>query len=159
MATEPIITNERVDDIPVLLTQMERMGIKALIDKHFPTHGNWQGESLGSVAVIWLTHILSQADHRLNHVQAWASKRLETLKTFISESLDELDLTDDRLEATLRYLNCDEKWSIVEEERGHLYTCGIFERGVFVSYLNSDDYENLESLIFNNILEQANLQQ
>ena len=118
MATEPIITNERVDDIPVLLTQMERMGIKALIDKHFPTHGNWQGESLGSVAVIWLTHILSQADHRLNHVQAWASKRLETLKTFISESLDELDLTDDRLEATLRYLNCDEKWSVFEEELG-----------------------------------------
>ena len=46
---------------------------------------------------------------------------------------------------------------IVEEERGHLYTCGIFERGVLVSYLNSDDYENLENLIFDNILEQANL--
>lgn len=47
---------------------------------------------------------------------------------------------------------------IVEEERGHLYTCGIFERNMLVSYLNTDDYENLESLIFNNILEQANLQ-
>ena len=48
---------------------------------------------------------------------------------------------------------------IVEEERGHLYTCGIFERNILVSYLNTDDYENLESFIFNNILEQANLQQ
>ncbi len=47
---------------------------------------------------------------------------------------------------------------IMEEERGHLYTCGIFERGVLVSYLNSGDYENLESLIFNSILEKANLQ-
>ncbi|MEH2026184.1 MAG: hypothetical protein V7K62_21765 [Nostoc sp.] len=56
MATEPIITNERVDDIPVLVTQIQQMGIGKLIDKHFPTHGNWQGESLGSVAVIWLTH-------------------------------------------------------------------------------------------------------
>lgn len=53
MATEPIITNERVDDIPVLLTQMEQMGVQKLIDQHFPTHGNWQGESLGKVAVIW----------------------------------------------------------------------------------------------------------
>jgi len=71
MATEPIITNERVDDIPILLTQIERMGVQSLIDKHFPRHGNWQGLSLGSVAVIWLAHILSQADHRLNHVQGW----------------------------------------------------------------------------------------
>ncbi|MEM6752656.1 MAG: hypothetical protein AAF630_06790 [Cyanobacteria bacterium P01_C01_bin.38] len=46
---------------------------------------------------------------------------------------------------------------IVEEKRGHLYTCAIFERDVLVSYLNSDDYENLKSLIFNNILKQANL--
>lgn len=47
---------------------------------------------------------------------------------------------------------------IVEEKRGHLYTCGIFGLGTLVSRLNVDDYENLENLIFNNILEQANLQ-
>ena len=70
MTTELIITNERVDDIPILLTQIEQMGVRKLIDKHFPTHGNWQGQSLGSVVVIWLANILSQADHRLNHVQA-----------------------------------------------------------------------------------------
>ncbi len=43
--TEPIITNERVDDIPVLLTQLERMGVSQLLDQHFPIHGNWQGQS------------------------------------------------------------------------------------------------------------------
>ncbi len=123
MANEPIIRNERVDDIPVLLTQIQQMGIGKLIDKHFPTHGNWRGESLGSVAVIWLTHILSQADHRLNHVQGWASKRLETLKTLMGDSLQELDLTDDRLEAVLRYLNCDENWSVFEEELGSNLLC------------------------------------
>jgi hypothetical protein len=40
MAHEPIITTERVDDIPLLLTQLEPMGIEQLIDKHFPCHGN-----------------------------------------------------------------------------------------------------------------------
>ncbi|MEH1803307.1 MAG: hypothetical protein V7L13_29925 [Nostoc sp.] len=118
MPTEPIITNERVDDIPVLLTQIEHMGVQKLLDKHFPTHGNWQGESLGQIAVIWLTHILSQADHRLNHVQTWASKRLETLKTFVGEGLGELDLTDDRLEAVLRYFDSDSNWYSFEEELG-----------------------------------------
>jgi transposase len=116
MDTEPIITNERVDDIPVLLAQLERMGVKQLINKHFPTHGNWEGESLGSVAIIWLTHILSQADHRLNHVQGWVAKRLETLKMFVGEKLVELDLTDDRLQSLLRYLNKDENWKPFEVE-------------------------------------------
>lgn len=118
MATEPIITSERVDDIPVLLTQIEQMGVQKLLDKHFPTHGNWQGQSLGQVTVIWLTHILSQADHRLNHVQTWASKRLETLKTFFGDSLRSLDLTDDRLEAVLRYFDHDRNWYSFEKELG-----------------------------------------
>ncbi|MCC5633060.1 hypothetical protein LC613_36670 [Nostoc sphaeroides CHAB 2801] len=118
MAKEPIITNERVDDIPLLLTQLEHMGVEQLIDKHFPCHGNWQGLNLGSVVVIWLTHILSQADHRLNHVQAWVSKRLETLKNFTDESLRSLDLADDRLQAVLRYLSIDANWFSFESELG-----------------------------------------
>lgn len=48
---------------------------------------------------------------------------------------------------------------IMEEERGHIYTCGIFGLGTLVSRLDIEDYENLESLIFSSILEQANLHQ
>ena len=74
------LTTERVDDIPLLLAQLERMGVQALLDEHFPTHGNWVGLSLGWVSVLWLTHILSEADHRLNHVKPWAEQRLHTLR-------------------------------------------------------------------------------
>ena len=35
-----ITRTERVDDIPLLLAQMEKMNIAALLDKHFPMHGN-----------------------------------------------------------------------------------------------------------------------
>ena len=61
MAETLKIISERVDDIPLLLAQLERMGVQRLLDKHFPTHGNWVGLSLGWVTVIWLTHILSEA--------------------------------------------------------------------------------------------------
>jgi len=67
-----IITNERVDDIPILLTQIQQMGIGKLMDKHFPTHGNWQGESLGRVAVIWLTHITHRS---LKVKEKWGQKK------------------------------------------------------------------------------------
>ena len=73
MSTVPNIARiERSDDIPLLLAQMEKMEVAALLDKHFPTHGNWQGLSLGQLVVVWLAYILSEGDHRLNSVQGWA---------------------------------------------------------------------------------------
>jgi hypothetical protein len=30
------LTTERVDDMPLLLAQRERMGVQALLDEHFP---------------------------------------------------------------------------------------------------------------------------
>jgi hypothetical protein len=69
MTEKLAVISERVDDTPLLLAHSERMGIPMLLDGHFPTHGNWQGLSLGWVAAGWLSHILSQGDHRMNHVQ------------------------------------------------------------------------------------------
>src|SRR5216684_3761925 len=114
---EPLtIRTERVDDIPLLLAQMERMGIASLLDAHFPTHGNRQGLSLGLVASIWLTHVLSQADHRMNRVQPWAERRLETLRGCSDASLQVRDLGDDRLADVLEYLSDDEHWRAFDQE-------------------------------------------
>ncbi len=48
MSEELTITQERVDDLPVLLAQLEKMEVAPLRDAHFPTHGNWQALSLGN---------------------------------------------------------------------------------------------------------------
>jgi len=119
---EPLtITTERVDDIALLLAQMQRMGIARLLDAHFPTHGNHQGLSLGVVTTIWLAHILSQADHRMNRVQPWAERRLETLRGCSDASLEVRDLADDRLANVLRHLSDDEHWRAFEQDlTGHL---------------------------------------
>src|SRR6267143_1851041 len=65
----PNIITERVDDVPLLLEQMQRMGLPMLMDEHFPAHGNWYGLRLGWVSTIWLSSILSRGDHRLVHVE------------------------------------------------------------------------------------------
>jgi len=114
---EPLsIETERVDDIPLLLTQMRCMNLTELLDKHFPTHGNREGLSLGWVSVIWLAHVLSQADHRMNRVQEWATRRLETLRLCGQSDLSPDDLTDDRLADVLRYLSQDACWQAFEQE-------------------------------------------
>jgi hypothetical protein len=43
MAETLTLVSEGVDDIPVLLAQLNRMGLQPLLDEHFPTHGNWVG--------------------------------------------------------------------------------------------------------------------
>jgi hypothetical protein len=58
MAERRSILSERVDDIPLLLAQLERMGVRSLLDEYFPAHGHWVGLSPGWVAELWLTHIL-----------------------------------------------------------------------------------------------------
>ncbi|HOT93129.1 MAG TPA: DUF4277 domain-containing protein [Anaerolineae bacterium] len=113
--------SERVDDIPLLLAQMEQMGTPSLLDEFFPTHGNWQGLSLGWVATIWLAHILSEGDHRLNHVQSWAEKRLETLSRCTGQEVRALDFSDDRLADVLSALSQDTAWESFEAAlNGHL---------------------------------------
>src|SRR5919204_5313926 len=99
------VINERVDDIPLLLAHLERMGVQPLLDEYFPTHGNWAGLSLGWVAGIWLSHILSEADHRLNHVQAWAARRVESLSRCTRQTVGALDFSDDHLADVLRVLS------------------------------------------------------
>ena len=105
------IITERVDDISLLLAQMQRMGLPALFDAHFPTHGNWQGLSLGWVTTVWLSAILSRGDHRLVHVEPWVGHRLWTLQTITGQDVQRLDFTDDRLAIVLRQLSDDTRWA------------------------------------------------
>ncbi len=110
----PNIITERVDDVPLLLEQMQRMGLPMLIDEHFPAHGNWYGLRLGWVSTIWLSSILSRGDHRLVHVEPWVANRLFTLQTVTEQKVERLDFTDDRLEIVLRRLRDDARWAQFE---------------------------------------------
>ncbi len=104
------IDTERVDDIPLLLAQSQRMGIQELFDQHFPAHGNWQGLSPGATLSTWLAHILSEGDHRLNHVQPWAANRLQCLSASLGQTVQALDFSDDRLAKLLDDLGQDPGW-------------------------------------------------
>ncbi len=97
---------------------MRRMDLLTLLDSYSVTHGNRQGLSLGWTTVVWLAHVLSQADHRLNQVQPWAVRCLETLRACTGQPVQELDLTDDRLAAVLRTLADDAQWVSFERALG-----------------------------------------
>ena len=108
------ITTERVDDIPVLLAQSDRMGIAELLDVYFRPHGNWEGTGLGLTTTIWLTHILSEGDHRMNQVQPWVATRLHTLQKCSGQAVRDQEWSDDRLSLVLDARSSDQKWQDFE---------------------------------------------
>lgn len=112
------IRTERVDDIPLLVHQQQKMGIPEVLDSVVHAHGNWQGLSIGWLATGWISYILSEADHRMSEVEPWAAERMETLSVLLPGLSGEHDFTDDRLADVLRWLSEDECWARIEAGLG-----------------------------------------
>jgi len=108
---------ERLDDLPLVLALLYRMGVATLLDAHYPTHGNWAGElSFGSVACVWLSYILTTGDHRLCHLEAWAAQHQVMLEACLQATVRPLDFHDDRLQAMLDRFSQAETWSEFEQD-------------------------------------------
>ena len=116
MASKITAVHERVDDLPVLIALLFKLRVAELIDKHFPTNGNRTGLSLGQMCVVWLTFILSQADHRLNQVEPWVAEHQVTLSGCLGCEVFPRDCTDDRLATGLDYLNVSQYWQAFEAD-------------------------------------------
>lgn len=110
----PVI-QERVDDLPLLLAQLREMDVPALLNQAFKVHGNWAGLSFGELVTVWLVFVLSESNHRLSHVQAWAAPRLQTLQRSLGVALVATDFSDDRLAQALRYLSQEAAWQRFED--------------------------------------------
>ena len=115
MTEQLTLKHERVDDIPLLLAQIERMQVTTLVGQCFPTHGNWEDLSLGQVGSVWLTFILSEANPRRSHVEPWAERRLvvrsvawvqaqqPALETRLAKAQTELTALNERRQGKQRY--------------------------------------------------------
>src|SRR4030067_1952859 len=114
MNPEMNITTERIDDVPLLLEMMQRLGLPAIIDNHLRRHGLQQGLSWGWIATIWLAHILCQSNPRKQPVQSWVRQGQETIERITGMKGNELDFTDDRLTLLLRRVGKPETWQAIE---------------------------------------------
>jgi transposase len=111
------VTTERVDDVPLLFFLLhDQLGVGSALDDLLSRHGNWSGLSAGQTLDLWLTHILSEHNHFMSHVQDWANQRPETLAQLLHQSLRPTDLTDDRLGELTRFLSRDEVWHPLEAQ-------------------------------------------
>ena len=97
MAGNLQVTTEQLDDIPVLLAQGKKIGIPELLDQQFLSHGNWQETSFGWTTMVWLDHILSEGDHRVNQVEPWVEKRPHLFEVSTGQNVRASEWSDNRL--------------------------------------------------------------
>ena len=109
------VESEQVDDLPLLGAMLTSMGVADILDKVFSRHGNWKGLSMGKLAVGWLMYILSESDHRMNQVEAWAEQHQQTLSRVFGEEVRPKDFTDDHLGALLTQFGKDVLWEQAED--------------------------------------------
>src|SRR5260370_2730057 len=114
MAEQLNVTTERVDDIPIVLTHSNKIGIPELLDEYFKPHGNWEGISLGWTTAVWLAHILPEGDHRMNQVHHWVAHRTQTLHSCTGQEVKDRCWRDDRLVILLDALSDDQQWQQFE---------------------------------------------
>ena len=85
------------------------MQIEALINQEIPSpHGNRKGLSYGQLAVLLLSYIITQADHRLCAVETWVKQHHQTLELATGWKIADKDATDDRLADLLSVLGGSE---------------------------------------------------
>jgi transposase len=115
--TLEVIRVERVDDVPVLWSSLEKLGVAKLLDQRYPPHHLWEGElTFGEVVCVWLCFILSRGDHRLSQLEPWAEQNHLLLQALLGKTVRALDFQDDRLADILSALPQDETWSPFETD-------------------------------------------
>jgi transposase len=120
------LVHERVDDIPLILGLTRRLNLPEILDQGLGRHHLHQGLSPGWLAAVWITYVLSQADHRKSAVRDWARAHHTTLERLIGQPIRDADFTDDRLAILLRRLAPAEVRSDLEA-RLWAGTCEVYQ--------------------------------
>jgi transposase len=110
-----LLRHERIDDIPLLLGFLQKLGLPELLERHLGSHHLHQGLPNGVLATTWIAFILSEADHRKVSVQDWAQRHQHLLARFWDQPVRPVEFSDDRLSILLRRLH-DADWTVLEAD-------------------------------------------
>src|SRR4051794_2506464 len=119
------LTHERVDDVPLLLGFLIKLKLPEILDRHYPAHPLHQGLSNGWLITVWISYILSRADHRKSPVQCWAEGIQHSLETLIGQPIRPVEFSDDRLTLLLKRLDTQTTWESLEADLWHTH-CDVY---------------------------------
>jgi len=107
---------ERVDELPIVMLWLEKMGVRTIINDTWRPHGNWKGLDYGQLAVFFLTYVISSFNHRLCYMENWVEDHQNSLRKISGWEFNPKDATDDRLGIILEELGSDDEQIIQFQE-------------------------------------------
>ena len=110
----PVISIERVGNIPVILYTLQKTGFIDLLNEAFPAHKNWDGLPIGETVAVWICYLLTQHDHRMCKVEGWIRSRGQIFRVFFKKPIFKKYFTDDRLAKVLDKFSVSEDWNTFE---------------------------------------------
>ncbi len=111
---QPEITTIRVDDIPLLLTMIIKLGLPELYEREVGDHGLFTGLSGGWLLSIWLTFILTRGDHTKYAVEEWVGRHQKVIEAVVGQPIEASEFSDNRLGSVLKRLSVAERWERLE---------------------------------------------
>src|SRR3954470_2358816 len=116
--SEPrLLRVEAVADLPVLWATFQRLDLLVLLDRHFPAPLHWKGPlTPAEVLAVWLLFLLSQGDHRLNHLEPWVQQHQLTLSALLGKAVLPVHAQDDRLADWLTRLSVAGSFAALEQD-------------------------------------------
>jgi transposase len=94
---------------------LRRLELPATLDRHFPAPLHWKGPlTPGEVLSLWLLFVVSQGDHCLDHVSAWAEQHHGTLSALLGKAVLPVHFHDDRLADCLTRLAAGDSFAGLE---------------------------------------------
>src|SRR3990172_4638839 len=107
--TQPLITSERIDELPLLVYKLKQMQIDTIIDRALgKPHGNWEGLSYGELALVYIVYVVITCSHYLSPVEEWVAEHLVSLSQALGKPVRAQDYTDDRLAFVLGLLGSEQ---------------------------------------------------
>ncbi len=145
MDTTLATTQERIDDIPLIIEVAKRLGLPEMLERAVGTHGHQRGLENGWLATLWIAYILSENDHRKSAVQDWSLKRRETLSQLCGQPIRDVELNDDRLGNLLRHMSDGKAWEMIETQlwRGTVLAYDLKIEGVRLDSTTSYGYHTV----------------
>ena len=111
---QPEVTTVRVDDIPLLLKMIMKLGLAELYDREVGDHGHFTGLSGGWLLSVWLTFILTRGDHTKYAVEEWVGRHRTVIEKVIGKPIRAGEFSDNRLGSVLKRLSVAARWERLE---------------------------------------------
>lgn len=108
------LTHFPVDDLPLLVALLRKLGVPGLYDREIKDHGLHTGVSGGWLFTVWRIFILTEGDHTKYKVQDGVARHAALLSHLCERRIHDQEFNDNRLSSVLARLAVVRRWEKLE---------------------------------------------